>query len=179
MSASVYERFCICAYTDDDFGNVHIQTTHIRMTASVNAHIRKTHIRKRATSIMASYVYARFRICMLMYMCASIYAHLRKLSSLNAHLYASSIYAHIQKTPLWKWSSSVYARIQKHTYMEDAIMEVFLLDANQFQRVANLYFLLTILLFLTIWLTPFHPTNVIFPRPCMTKDFMEDLKRFI
>jgi hypothetical protein len=52
----------------------------------------------------------------LPYMCASIYAHLymhlRKLSSVNAHLYA-----HL-------YVSFVYALIWKHTYKEDAIMEV-------------------------------------------------------
>jgi hypothetical protein len=44
----------------------------------------------------------------LLYIRVSIYAHLRKLSSVNSHLYASSIYAHIQK----------------RAYTENAIMEV-------------------------------------------------------
>jgi hypothetical protein len=81
----------------------HIRKVHIRTT-----HIRKVHIQKKFMVIQMH----------LPYMCASIYAHLRKLSSISAHLYvhlyASSVYVHIQKCniqkmPLWKWPTSVYA----------------------------------------------------------------------
>jgi hypothetical protein len=65
-------------------------------------------------------------------MYVSIYVHLRKLSSVNTHLYV-----HL-------YASSVYAYIQKRTYTEDVIMEVVIfcicvVRICAFTEVASLY----------------------------------------
>jgi hypothetical protein len=100
-------RLYMCRPYMHIYGSMHIGKVHIWMT-----HIQKVHIRNFFMVIQMH----------IPYMCAFIYAHLRKLSSVNAHLYASSVYVHIQKTPLWKWSvsiyaSSIYAHLQKSVFV--------------------------------------------------------------
>jgi hypothetical protein len=99
-------RICIiriCTYTEARiYGRCIYGTTHIRKVHIQKVHIRKVHIQKKFTVIQMH----------LPYMCAFIYEDLRKLSSVYAHLYA-----HL-------YASSVYAHIRKRAYTEDAIMEV-------------------------------------------------------
>jgi hypothetical protein len=79
------------AFVYASFVYAHLRKPSSVYALSVYAHIRKVHIRKKFTVIQMH----------LPYMHASIYAHLRKLSSINARICAY-IYVHIRTTHIRK-----------------------------------------------------------------------------
>lgn len=91
-ASSIYAHLWKPLFVYASFIYVHIWKVHIWMT----------HIRKKFMIIQMH----------LPYMCASIYAHLRNLSFVNAHFY------------MHLYESSVYVNIHRHAYMGHAIMEV-------------------------------------------------------
>jgi hypothetical protein len=98
VAASVYASSIYAHLQKSSFVYASSVYVHIWKRSYTTMHIRKVHIQKKFMVIQMH----------LPYMCASMYVPLRKLSSVNAHLYVSF----------------VYVLIHKRTYTKDVIMEV-------------------------------------------------------